>query len=131
MTDERDLTGIWYGSYSGAAQRNAFIADLTELSGSVTGSITEPDDFHFGDLRRAIVSGARGGPTVAFVKQYDGAGLFAHAVDYIGQVNADGTEVTGTWSVDSTCRGRFSMRREKFAADELADADAEALETRQ
>tara|TARA_B100000678_G_scaffold125411_1_gene105022 strand:- start:275 stop:664 length:390 start_codon:yes stop_codon:yes gene_type:complete len=121
VADERDVTGIWYGSYAGLGQYNAFIAQLDERALGVTGTITERDEYRVSDLRRASVSGSRGGGTIAFVKQYDGAGIFAHAVDYTGQVNEEGTEITGHWSIEGRYRGTFVMRREKFAADELAD----------
>ena len=47
--------------------------------------------------------------------------MFAHAGDYKGQVNDEGTEITGHWSIEGKYRGSFVMQREKFAADEIAD----------
>ncbi|MGK6357067.1 hypothetical protein ACMGDH_17800 [Sphingomonas sp. DT-207] len=120
MSDPRDLSGIWYGSYVADRedQANSFIAVLEETLGAVTGTITEPDDTGQADLRRASVAGQRGGPTLRFLKQYDGHGSWDHTVHYTGQVDEAGTEVAGRWIVEGVT-GSFAMHREKFSAEEL------------
>lgn len=125
MSDPRDLSGIWYGSYAADRedQANSFIAVLEEMHGAVTGTITEPDDTGQTDLRRASVAGQRGGPTLRFLKQYDGRGGWDHAVHYTGQVDEAGTEVAGRWVVEGVT-GSFTMHREKFSAEELEAEEA-------
>lgn len=124
MADKRNLTGVWYGRYDGvnSSQTNRFIAQLAEVAGSFSGAISEPDDHGVVDVRHAMVQGTRSGADLAFTKQYDGAGPFAHAVHYAGQVNGDGTEVTGVWTVMGF-HGTFVMEREVFTADELEDEE--------
>lgn len=125
MSDPRDATGVWYGRYFATTwdvPENSFIAHLEELGGSVTGTITEPDDSGMADIRRAFVTGTRGGDTLDFTKQYDPAGPLAHSVAYHGRISDDGTEVAGEWRF-SGYHGSFVMSREIFRAEEL-DEDA-------
>ena len=128
MGDKRDLSGVWYGRYTGdyCGQDNGFIAVLEEQGGAFDGSISEPDDEHGGGTRRADVTGRRSGNELSFLKQYDGSGGLTHAVRYLGRVNDEGTEVTGVWAVD-WLRGRFVMEREKFSAEELEEAEEVAI----
>ena len=122
MTDPRDLSGVWYGHWTTEHPLilpNSFIALLVEAATDVRGTITEPD-LHGGDVLRAFVSGNRSGAEVRFQKQYDPAGRLAHAVGYAGRIDAAGTLVTGTWQFERHS-GAFTMRREQFSADELAD----------
>ncbi|MBW6526650.1 hypothetical protein KZ813_07355 [Sphingomonas sp. RHCKR7] len=128
MTDPRDLGGTWYGRYEGAdgVQSNQFIARLSERDGALSGTISEPDDLGLEPVRRALVSGRRDGAGVAFVKQYDGE-VLVHAVDYRGTVDPRGTEVRGDWSF-ADYAGSFAMTRERFDADELAEAVGDEAE---
>ena len=124
MSDPRDLTGVWYGAWTAThpVYPNSFIANLVEAHGQVSGSITEPDVYRRPAIFRAFVEGARAGPEVRFVKQYDGSGKPSHAVLYTGQINSSGTEVTGTWHF-STHSGSFTMQRESFTAEELEERE--------
>jgi hypothetical protein len=124
MSDKRDVSGVWYGRYTGdyCGQDNGFIALLEESGGAFDGSISEPDDQRRSGTRRADVEGRRAGDQLSFVKQYDGSGGYTHAVRYSGHVNDEGTEVSGVWAVD-WLRGRFAMEREKFSAEELEEAE--------
>lgn len=129
MSDRRDLSGVWYGRYSASnyQEENSFIALIEEALGVLDGSVSEPDDQGTAGIRRASLTGLREGALVRFVKQYDGRGGFTHAVRYEGQVNEEGTEVTGRWNVDGW-HGRFVMEREKFSAEELEAEDEETLD---
>ena len=120
MTDKQDLTGVWYGRYDADVwdETNGFIALLDEVGGALTGVITERDTGGTVDVRRALVSGHRDGNAVAFIKQYDGTGGHSHAIDYSGQIDAEGLEMTGIWW-QSFSRGRFVMEREKFSEEAL------------
>jgi len=131
MSDPKDLTGIWYGRYDAIthAEANHFIARLYDEGGAIRGVITEPDTRGGADIRRAFVSGQREESALSFVKQYDGA-VFAHAVRYVGSVNADATEIDGTWMVLQS-HGSFKMAREKFDAEELGDFEEAELEVTQ
>lgn len=123
MDDPRDLTGVWYGRYVGdlGEQENSFIAVLEDAGGALSGSITEPAPEISAGIRRAIVSGSRGGSALRFTKQYI-SGRWNHAVAYHGQVDDQGTTVTGRWQVD-WLRGSFVMEREKFSAEELEEEE--------
>jgi len=124
MSDPRDLTGVWYGAWTAThpVYPNSFIANLVERHGQVSGWITEPDVRRRPAIFRAFVEGARAGPEVRFVKQYDGSGRLLHSVLYTGRVNGTGTEVTGIWHF-STHSGSFTMQRESFTAEELEERE--------
>ena len=125
MGDKRDVSGVWYGSYRGDfGNSNGFIAALEEAGGSFGGSITEPHPDGGGEILRATVSGRRNGTALRFVKQYDGSGGWVHAVRYAGQVDDEGTLISGVWQVD-WLRGTFTMEREKFT-EEMLEAEEEA-----
>lgn len=124
MNDRRDLTGVWYGRYTAEhpdVAPNSFIATLYEGGGQVSGTTSEPDPWN-GDVRRADVSGRRGGAAVRFTKQYDGSGGLSHAVFYAGRINESGTEVIGSWMFEQY-RGSFAMQREQFDEAELEDEE--------
>ncbi len=128
MSDKRDLTGVWYGRYTGTYEDNGFIALLNEQGGAVDGSVSERDPNGIVDIRRASVSGTRDGTAVRFVKQYDGSGGFDHAVFYSGMIDGDGTEVSGRWQIDRYNSGGFVMTRESFTAEELAEEQEAELD---
>lgn len=128
MTDKRDVTGIWYGSFAGAGVvPNRFIATLHEQGGHIAGTTTEPDDLGEVALLHADISGVREGAVIGFVKQYDGAAHCAHAVDYSGAIDAEGTEIAGDWRF-ADYSGQFVMRRERFDQELLAEEQGIALD---
>ncbi len=124
MSDPQDVSGVWYGRYAAydGHEDNGFIALLEEISGAVTGTITEPDGAG-GAIRRATVTGQRDGASLRFTKQYDGSGGWTHFVRYSGAVDADGTLVMGSWVVEGLT-GAFDMTREKFDAEALEEEEA-------
>ena len=123
MSDPQDVSGVWYGRYSAdhGYEDNGFIALIEEISGTVTGTITEPDEASR-QIRRATVTGRRDGASLRFTKQYDGSGGWTHAVRYSGMVDADGTLVMGRWIVEGLT-GAFDMTRKKFDAEALEDEE--------
>lgn len=129
MTDTRDVSGVWYGSFAGTfgVHPNRFIAHLEEVGGSISGTTSEPDDFGDAGVLNAYVSGTRAGGTVQFVKQYDGAAHCAYAVDYSGTIVDDGTEITGEWRF-GRFSGQFIMARENFEQELLAEERGVALD---
>jgi hypothetical protein len=122
MSDPQDVSGVWYGRYAAdhGYEDNGFIALLEELHGSVTGTISEPDNG--GGIRRATVTGRREDGRLSFTKRYDGSGGWTHSVAYNGHVDADGTLVMGSWIVQGLT-GAFDMTREKFNAEALEDEE--------
>ena len=125
--DPQNVAGVWYGRYDALVytETNNFVAHLNDDGGAISGTITEPDTTGQYDVRRAFVSGSRSGSALRFVKQYDG-GALAHAVRYSGEINADATEIWGTWVIVRH-HGIFTMHREKFSASELEHETEDAL----
>ena len=116
-----NLSGVWYGRYHGTGDvaPNRFIALLSDHDGRLGGSISEPDDLGIADLRRASVSGTRGGRSIHFVKLYDGA-VLAHAVDYEGVVDDKGDVITGRWRLAGHASS-FVMERDASVVEEVGD----------
>lgn len=118
-----NITGAWWGRYQmPGARAVAFWALLSESEGGLTGTTSEryPPGTD-GEIVNAVVRGTRAGATVAFVKAYDGAGPFAHAVAYQGTLAPGGERITGRWTIARTSAA-FEMRRT------LPDANEEAVE---
>jgi len=80
--------------------------------------MSEPD-LHFGSGMRveAILRGQLDGRSVSFAKAYDGAGPFAHRVDYNGVVSDDAKHIRGRWYLAGEWGG-FEMSRELLQAEE-------------
>ena len=111
-----DLTGRWNGIYNYPAlfPPNRFEAELRELGGSISGSISEPDDepSGTGGTLRAVVEGARRGDTVTFTKMYEDIDRMPDAIFYVGTIQADGNEVSGSWEIPGMWSGTFLMVRD-------------------
>lgn len=125
--DSRNLTGAWFGSfgYLGTGQEDvSFIAALEEVDGAVSGTTSEPNSIGDGsDHLSAVISGARDGGEVTFVKMYDGASDAAHSVAYAGTINDDGTRISGFWQLESWSGG-FEMNRTQIQEEELEELEA-------
>ena len=119
MAGSQDLTGRWTGVYlyeSGLGEPVNFLCDLEDEAGALTGEISERVSlFEADEQLSAFVLGQRSGSNVSFAKTYDGAGSFAHRVDYAGQVNETGTIISGYWDIEGE-GGTFSMRRPESLA---------------
>lgn len=124
-----NITGAWFGRYAypmNEAEAVQFIAALTETEGSISGTISEPNKHGIlSDYVRAVVSGTRTGMQVVFVKTYDGAADYSHAVTYDGTLSADACEISGLWNIDGKFSGSFVMTREQPGVEE--DVEAEEL----
>ena len=68
----------------------------------------------------ATLQGRRTGRTVTFLKTYDTVPEGYDAVRYEGDVNEDGTEIEGRWTVPGNWSGRFLMTRAGQAGIALA-----------
>jgi hypothetical protein len=63
-------------------------------------------------MLEASIDGQRSGSEVYFVKVYpEGMSDHGRPIDYAGRVNADATEIEGTWTVRGAWSGRFLMIR--------------------
>ena len=122
--DPMNLTGAWFGSFSylGTGDQDvSFIASLEEVTGLVSGNISEPNTIADTTMHlNAIVRGSREGAEVSFTKMYDGESDAAHAVNYAGTVNAEGTRVSGFWQLEEYSGG-FEMNRTQVQKEELEE----------
>jgi hypothetical protein len=101
----------------------SFIAQLDGAGDRFTGTIEETDMLPGAGPCSALVDGRRAGNMVFFTKTYDGRAGFFHSVAYEGTVNADATEIHGSWSLP-TLSGTFLMIR-PAAAGKSATRQAE------
>lgn len=121
-----DLSGAWRGifNYPGAAgPPTRFTATLRDAGGLLTGETTEPG-LHGGALA-ARLDGRRTGSGVTFGKFYDDAGGGDYdSVAYRGEVDGEGLEITGRWTIPGGWSGSFIMVRER-GKETAADLRAE------
>ena len=116
---EQNLTGVWHGLYTYANGTTvSFVATLIESGSSLTGSTHEPSILGGGGTANAILSGARQGSAVAFVKTYDGGDeVYRNPVHYDGALNGDATEIEGRWTIRPIMSGKFMMIRSTGKAE--------------
>jgi hypothetical protein len=111
---QTSLTGLWHGQFSYPLVKapEFFVANLIETSEFIGGSIQETvqNGRHKGRIFHASVSGQRTGNQVSFVKRYETPPR-VHSVHYEGMLNADATEIEGTWTVPNAWSGKFLMIR--------------------
>ena len=114
---KQDLSGRWSGifSYPRLLPPTPFDADLRDHLGALLG-----ETFEYGAGRRTkgrpmhgMIEGQRSGDVVSFVKTYDDLGRLHTPVYYSGRLNADGTEISGTWEIPGHWSGNFLMMRAK------------------
>lgn len=110
----QDLTGIWQGLYTYADGRSvSFVATLIESGGALTGTTHEPcvSGRAAGGTLFATLAGTRQGDTVSFRKTYEGDVPGYGAVDYVGMLNSDASEIEGRWIILGVWSGKFLMIR--------------------
>ena len=117
MAGEPNLTGVWEGLFNWPIRRppTPFTAVLIDTGGVLSGSVHEiaQGGAFDGHELTAMLSGARSGASVRFTKAYErGPARFA-PVAYDGALNADATEIDGTWTIKGRMSGRFLMIRSK------------------
>ena len=119
-----NVTGFWTGSYwhyQHGQPAVPFLANLDDKAGRLSGSISEPDLYlKTGTRLEALLIGYREGKRVTFAKAYDGAGPFAHRVDYTGSLSDDGKTISGSWYLSGEW-GAFQMSRELLELEEPAE----------
>lgn len=122
-----DLSGRWSGvfNYPTELPATAFLAELHDDGGALSGSIEEPDLFRAGAPSiGALIEGRRDGAAVRFVKFYDATDSGYDSVDYQGVVSDDGDEITGRWDIPGAWSSTFLMVREPAAPVEAELVDA-------
>ena len=110
--DARNLTGVWHGlyTYPSGGPSVPFIATLIEAASTLTGTIREDGPSESGKLF-ATVAGDRHDNAVNFVKAYQSSNPSYGIVLYAGTLNAEATEIEGTWTVPRNWSGSFLMIR--------------------
>ena len=120
-----DLTGVWDGTYiQPSVGMVTFLTTLIDSGGSLGGSVTEPCMTSGCPVstHNASIAGQRSGSAVSFVKTYEPPGYGYEKVFYEGAVNADATEISGRWRVDSLS-GSFLMVRSSKTAESVASEE--------
>jgi hypothetical protein len=124
------LTGLWHGqfSYPRGLPPEFFNATLVETADLLGGSIQETpqNGRHKGKTFYASVSGQRAANQVRFTKRYETPPL-VHSVFYEGTLNADATEIEGTWTVPNAWSGKFLIIRSSGIAMKAAKRVAEEV----
>ena len=108
------LTGVWNGQfdYPAALKPVHFVATLIDMAGRLSGTTHETGADGRGVASRlATIDGACSGANVRFLKVYSPASEEYQDVIYDGALNADRTEISGTWSIPGEWSGSFLMIR--------------------
>jgi hypothetical protein len=116
MDDPRSLTGVWDGlfSYPRILPPTTFTAVMFEAGAAISGTTHEISRHpqSAGQTLNASIGGARSDADVRFTKVYDVRDRGMRApVYYVGVVNADATEIEGTWTIRGDWSGKFLMIR--------------------
>ncbi len=127
MAGDDNLTGVWEGLFSWPIRRppTSFTAVLIDTGGTLSGTVHEiaqggPFDGH--ELT-ALLSGVRSDGSVRFTKTYEAGPTRFLPVAYDGSLNAEATEIDGTWKIKGGMSGPFLMMR--------SPRPSEAVETRE
>ncbi len=120
-TEQLNLSGHWQGQYtyvSRPKQPVPFSANLNESGSWLDGLIEEVGTAGEAKDRpiTASVQGRRTGRTVTWIKLYHCNFRYYDAVQYAGEISADGQEIEGRWTIHGNSTGRFLMLRQGGAA---------------
>ena len=128
--DSASLTGTWDGLYfyPGDGRPVSFVANLNDAGQNLAGTIEETDTLWDIGPVSATVDGRRAGNMVFFTKTYDGRGGWFHSVAYEGVIDADVTEIHGSWAVHGIS-GTFLMMRPRAAAKAVSREAADRVDT--
>lgn len=129
MAGATDLSGDWDGifNYPRLYRPTTFVATLREHDGAISGEITEPGQVGVsaGQTLSALIDGHRTGSTVRFIKTYDHQ---ASPVHYEGTLDADATEISGSWRIPGNWSGPFIMVRRTGKAEAVEQRTAETID---
>lgn len=121
-----DLSGEWRGifNYPGAAgPPTEFTATLNDVGGVLTGETAEPS--LYGGTLAARLDGRHTGSAVTFAKLYEETREGGYdSVAYEGEVDVEGLEITGRWTIPGNWSGTFIMVRDKGVEEDI-EATAE------
>ena len=127
----RNLSGTWRGlySYPVAYDPVPFTAQLRHAQEWLIGSTAEAATVEVpaGSLMRATVTGKVDGQHVTFLKTYDRQSLSYDAVHYEGEVDQEGEEIWGRWTVPGNWSGTFLMIRASQPQVALSERWAERV----
>ena len=122
-----DLSGEWTGifNYPVSEPSVAFEALIKDSSGLISGTTTEVARTAVSPAQRldAVIDGRREGRSVQFIKMYEQADEQYDVVQYSGNIDQEGDEITGSWHVRGMS-GTFLMIR-RSRAGEAAVQEAE------
>jgi hypothetical protein len=128
---ESNLSGHWLGIYSYPRDLppTKFEADLRDVSGVLTGEISEAELLPVGgdSLLHSLIEGLHDGSRVRFVKIYDNHHRMPDVVNYQGTIQPGGEEIGGDWEIANDWGGKFIMVRDGGAKEALkreAEVDA-------
>jgi hypothetical protein len=124
MTQSNEnLTGVWHGLYSYAAFREPvyFVATLIDTGSMIAGTTHESEIGESGAPLTlfAAIDGQKSGHSVNFTKLYDGSAGWDHSVSYVGELNADCSEIEGQWTIANKASGRFLMIRNRGVTESV------------
>jgi hypothetical protein len=116
-------------NYPGPFPPVGFEAELRDLGGSITGTVSELDENPYGTgvTLHAIVDGARQGSSVTFTKMYDDADRMPEPVFYSGTIQPDGNEISGRWEIAGHWSGTFLMVRHPGLAEPAEEEAGEEV----
>ena len=128
-TSPLNLTGVWHGlySYPVAMAPVPFVATLSDQGGWFDGTTEETGTVGDAEGRTLIASlqGRRSGRSITMLKIYRGPSAYYDSVHYAGDLNEDGTEISGTWRIADNWSGTFLMIRQRAAATARSRETAE------
>jgi hypothetical protein len=107
---EADISHRWQGAYHYSDKRSSvpFELEINVTGNTLTGRTSEPATFGKGaSYLYATIYGSTDGSNIRFTKTYDGTGGVSHSVEYSGNISADGSNMSGRWSLGNAS-GSFS-----------------------
>ncbi|APE26941.1 hypothetical protein [Aurantiacibacter gangjinensis] len=115
MSDQSSIKGLWTGSFqyfsSPDAGDHPFKAKIFERDGVLSGMVIEEHEMALQSVR-AEIKGSREGRRITFTKTYlESSEIYKSAVEYAGEIAADGDTITGTWKLPHD-GGPFTMTRD-------------------
>ena len=108
-----NLSGRWTGSYAypGSLSPVPFEAEVRDDGGKISGLTSESGVENV--PQHASFAGQHDDHDIAFTKIYDSHDEWFEPIDYRGAIDADGCEISGTWSMMNDWSGPFVMVRPK------------------
>lgn len=137
MAKRVDLTGRWTGVYFyppdpvlnpfDDCPPTPFIAELSDASGAVAGTTSEPDMVYGNRDIPSVIDGVHDGSALSFVKFSQAAEGFEEAIHYEGAISDNGLSIDGRWSIPGSWSGAFRMERQSGAAACRQTAAADSM----